>query len=233
LIRTGKSLYKEIVVDLSQAMKDRRSVRAFLPRAVDPAVLRDIITQAQWAPSWGNTQPWEFYVISGEPVRKITADLQAAVRDRADERPDIEMPLKFPDPIMDRYRVLGMRLFEVLGIERGDKDKRLAHNLRNFEAFGAPHLVYIAIRGDLTPYAIFDAGAAAYAVTLAAFERGVGTCELAALVRYPHLVRKHVAFPDNRRLVIGLALGYPDPDHPANTFLPGREPLDTAATFIG
>jgi nitroreductase len=219
-------------VDLTQAMMERRSVRAFLPRGVDPAVLKEIVAQAQWAPSWGNTQPWEFYVVSGEAVTRITDDLQAAVKDRAAEQPDIEMPLKFPDPIMDRYRVLGMRLFTVLGIERDDKDKRLAHNLRNFDAFGAPHLVYIAIRGDLTPYAIFDAGAAAYAVTLAAFDRGVGTCELAALVRYPHLVRKHVALPENRKLVIGLALGYPDPDHPANTFKPGREPLATAATFV-
>jgi nitroreductase len=213
-------------------MKDRRSVRAFLPESVDGVVLKEIIDQARWAPSWGNTQPWEFYVISGDTVKKITDDLQAAAGAGADEKPDIEMPLKFPDPIMDRYRNLGMKLFEVLGIGRGDKDARLAHNLRNFNAFGAPHLVYIAIRDDLTPYAIFDAGAAAYAVTLAAHERGLGTCELAALVRYPDLVRKHVAFPDNRRLVIGLALGRPDPDHPSSAFLPGREPLETMVTFV-
>ncbi|MBU0513278.1 MAG: nitroreductase [Proteobacteria bacterium] len=219
-------------MDLDRAMTQRRSVRAYLPRPVERAVLEQIIAQARWAPSWGNTQSWEFYVISGETVGRITADLQAAVAAGDDQRPDVEMPLEFPEPLMGRYRTLGMNLFELLGIERDDKEKRLAHYLRNFNAFGAPHLVYIAVRDGLTPYAVFDAGAAAYAVTLAAHQRGVGTCELAALVRYPDLVRRHVDFPAGRRLVIGLALGYPDPDHPANAFQPTRESLDEVATFI-
>lgn len=219
-------------MDLNLAMTQRRSVRAFLPQPVDRPVLEEIIAQARWAPSWGNTQPWEFTVVSGQTVKKITADLQAAVGSGEAERPDVEMPAEFPEPLMGRYRTLGMNLFDVLGIERDNKEKRLAHYLRNFGAFDAPHLVYIAIRDDLTPYSIFDAGAAAYAVTLAAHQRGVGTCELAALVRYSDLVRRHVDFPAGRRLVIGLALGYPDPDHPANTFEPDRQPLDELARFI-
>jgi len=213
-------------------MTRRRSVRAYLPRPVDRAVLEEIITQARWAPSWGNTQPWEFYVISGETVGKITADLQAAITTSEQQRPDVEMPLEFPEPLMGRYRTLGRALFALLGIERDDKEKRQVHYLRNFGAFGAPHLVYIAIRDGLTPYSIFDAGAAAYAVTLAAHQRGVGTCELAALVRFPDLVRRHVDLPPGRRLVIGLALGYPDPDHPANAFQPTRQSLDEVATFV-
>lgn len=219
-------------MDLSKAMTRRRSVRAFLPRPVDRAVLEEIITQARWAPSWGNTQPWEFYVISGETVGRITADFQAAISTSEQQRPDVEMPLEFPEPLMGRYRTLGRALFALLGIERDDQKKRQAHYLRNFGAFNAPHLVYIAIRDGLTPYAIFDAGAVAYAVTLAAHQRGVGTCELAALVRFPDLVRRHVDFPAGRRLVIGLALGYPDPDHPANAFRPTRQPLDEVATFV-
>ena len=218
-------------MELTQAVIGRRSIRAFLPEPVDQDTIKKVIDVARWAPSWGNTQPWEVYVVSGEKVKAITQDFVGAIESASGENPDITMPLQFPEPLMGRYKKLGKALFEVLDIPRDDTDKRMAHYKKNFRAFGAPHLVYVAIKDDLTPYAIFDAGMVALAIALAAHDRGLGTCMLAAMVRYPEIVRKHLPLPQGRKLVIGLALGYPDPDHPANTFIPTREPLDDVVTF--
>jgi nitroreductase len=41
---------------------------------------------------------------------------------------------------------------------------------------------------------------------------------MAAAVRYPDLLRKIASIPDDRRIAVGIALGYPDPDYPLNRF---------------
>jgi nitroreductase len=58
-------------MELNDVVLDRRSNRAFLP---DP-VPRDKITRAveiaRWAPSWGNTQPWEVVVADGAKAQDL------------------------------------------------------------------------------------------------------------------------------------------------------------------
>jgi hypothetical protein len=41
---------------------------------------------------------------------------------------------------------------------------------------------------------------------------------MAVAVRYPDLLRKIASIPDDRRIVVGIALGYPDPDYLLNRF---------------
>ncbi|MDQ1240594.1 MAG: hypothetical protein QG577_2780, partial [Thermodesulfobacteriota bacterium] len=43
---------------LEDAVKSRRSTRAFLPKPVPRETITKIVRLARWAPSWGNTQPW-------------------------------------------------------------------------------------------------------------------------------------------------------------------------------
>jgi nitroreductase len=45
-------------MNVSEAVATRRSIRAFLDRPVEQAVLSRLLDQAQRAPSGGNTQPW-------------------------------------------------------------------------------------------------------------------------------------------------------------------------------
>ena len=43
-----------------EAIRARRSVRAFAPDPVRDDVVRDIVDAARWAPTSGNAQPWAF-----------------------------------------------------------------------------------------------------------------------------------------------------------------------------
>ncbi len=64
-------------MDLFEAIKRRRSCRAFSKEAVPQEVLEKILEAAVWAPSPMNAQPWEFIVVSNEEVKeKIAAEAE-------------------------------------------------------------------------------------------------------------------------------------------------------------
>ncbi len=51
----------------------RRSIRGYKPDPVPQKLIEEIINLAMRAPSSMNTQPWNFYVITGEPLNRIRA----------------------------------------------------------------------------------------------------------------------------------------------------------------
>jgi nitroreductase len=52
-------------MDIAEAISQRKSIRAFKPAPVPLDILTQIMQSALRAPSWANTQPWEFAVVSG------------------------------------------------------------------------------------------------------------------------------------------------------------------------
>ena len=47
------------------ALQHRKSCRSFLDQPVDSKLMRSIIQQASRAPSNGNLQPWQLFVLMG------------------------------------------------------------------------------------------------------------------------------------------------------------------------
>jgi nitroreductase len=45
-------------MDFSALNKSRRSIRDFKPDQVSESVLKQILDDALWSPSWGNTHPY-------------------------------------------------------------------------------------------------------------------------------------------------------------------------------
>lgn len=58
---------------VADAIRSRRSVRAFLPEPVPAADLDEILTLTSLAPSSDNLQPWRFVVVQDEPTRRALA----------------------------------------------------------------------------------------------------------------------------------------------------------------
>ncbi|MFM2410095.1 MAG: hypothetical protein RL481_923 [Pseudomonadota bacterium] len=58
-------------MDFDDVIMGRRSTRGYKPDPVPRALIEEILTLAMRAPSSMNTQPWNFYVISGEPLDRI------------------------------------------------------------------------------------------------------------------------------------------------------------------
>jgi len=61
---------------------------------------------------------------------------------------------------------------------------------------------------------------------LLAASKGLGTCIQASGVAYPDLIRKHVAIPEEKKIFVAIAIGYPDWGDGVNQFKSNREPLE-------
>jgi nitroreductase len=58
-----------------ELLKSRRSIRAYKPDPIPEEYIQKIIEAARWAPSGGNSQPWEFIVIKKKELKDRIADL--------------------------------------------------------------------------------------------------------------------------------------------------------------
>ncbi len=222
-------------MNVYEALRTRGSTRAFLDRPVPRATLERMLDAARWAPSGSNIQPWHVHVVAGEPLRRICADVRAAAtQDRAAHPwPYQYYPVHWRDPYLARRRACGWGLYGLLGIGRGDRQAAAAHELRNFEFFGAPAGMLFFIDADLEVGSWFDYGTFVQSVMLAAREEGLHTCPQAAWAPFHRVVRGHLGVPETQTLICGLAVGYADPDAPVNAFRPEREPVESFARFHG
>lgn len=221
-------------MQLDEAIKSRYSVRAYLDKPVDKALVEEVLSLAVRAPSWGNTQPWEFAVVAGESRWALSEEFVEKYSPEAPAQPDFEMPEKFPGVYMERYRAIGKEMFRIMGIGRDDKQARINNLLNMFRGFDSPLLIYILLDESLTSvYSVFDAGAVANNICLLAADRGLGTCLMAALAWFPDVVRKHLGLPQEKRVVLGLALGYPDEGARYNEMRTPRALLSENVTWVG
>jgi nitroreductase len=65
-------------VELDKAILTRRSVRKFTDHYVTDTELKQILEAARFAPSWANTQSWEFIIVRDrEIIREVTETYSA------------------------------------------------------------------------------------------------------------------------------------------------------------
>ena len=148
--------------------------------------------------------------------------------------PDIPMPKKWPDALKRRSRELGTSIFESLSIDRNDPEGRLDYYTQMYYLFDAPALVLFLIDKALSlEYTMLDVGIYLQTFLLLSHSKGLGTCTFAGTIHCPDIVRRHFAIPDNKLLVIGVALGWPDTDAPVNNFVRTRGSIEEFIRWIG
>ncbi len=219
-------------MEFNDVVLNRRSIRAFLPDPVPREKIERAVEIARWAPSWGNTQPWEVVVADGDKARELGRLFEQEAKNGIPPRSDIETPGQFPEPHITRYRELGRSLLTAVGIARDDAQARAQHYLNMFKSFGAPTVVYLLIDSRLNePYSCLDIGSFGTTFCYAAQQEGLGTIYLAALMQFPDIVRKVLEIPENKKVVIGIAVGFPHPSAPASLFRSDRDSVETILRF--
>ncbi len=227
-------------MDIVDAISQRKSIRAFKRTPVPKGILREMMELALRAPSWGNTQPWEFAVATGRKLEEIRQAFVAKAAAAEEDNPDIPRPRGFPQPYDTRYRAVGRRVLELKGIGREDKEKRKQWILKGLRLFEAPCVIYILTdrsfyqQGDTSNiWPVFDCGLVAENIMLLATKYGLGTIAQIQAVVYPDVLRKALRIADSKLIVLGIAVGYPDWDDPVNQLHSEREPLDNVSTWHG
>ncbi|NTW56408.1 MAG: hypothetical protein HGB20_05125 [Chlorobiaceae bacterium] len=224
---------KENPMNFRQMIAARHSCRSFLDTPVDEASITSLVEIAQCSPSWGNTQPWRIWVAGGQTARSIRQGMVEKAEAGCPPLPDISMPSKFQGELQARYVEVGKSVLEVLAIDKKDMEMRNAHRANNYNAFGAPVLVYLTVPEGQSAYVMLDAGAFINAFCIAAADQGLATCIQATLAHYPDIVRRYLPIPAEEKIVVGVALGYADTAARINCFRSTREPVDKILTLKG
>lgn len=222
-------------MDIATAIRSRKSIRGFKPDPVPREVIEKVLELACRAPSTMNTQPWEFVVVSGGALKKIVEENVRMLRGGVMIRPE-HVITGWPNTSAYRRRQVEVarRIFHLMGIPRGDKEKRAAWMERGFRFFDAPAAVIILTDTALSESGpLMDIGAVMQTICLAALSFGLGTCIEDQGVMYPESIRSILKIPDTKRILISIAMGYPDPDFPANRVESPREDVATVATWCG
>jgi nitroreductase len=213
----------------------RRSIRGYKPDPVPRALIEEVLALAMRAPSSMNTQPWNFYVITGEPLNRIRAGNTERMIAGVPQSREFRTGQPFAGPHRDRQIGVAKQLFSAMGIARDDADARQDWVLRGFRQFDAPVCVIITYDrvcdgSDDTP---FDCGAVATALVNAAWSRGLGAVINSQGIMQSPVVREHAGIANDQIIMKSIALGWPDESFPANAVVSERKSVDEAAVFVG
>lgn len=230
----------EQVTAVDQAITSRHSVRAFLDKAVDQQIIKDILTVSSRAPSGTNTQPWKVYVVTGQKRQEVIdrvckAQIEVSANPALAEQYQETFayyPETWISPFIDRRRENGWGLYGLLDIKKGEKEKMAAQHLRNYQLFDAPVALFFTVNKAMGIGSKMDISMMIQNVMVAAKARGLDTCPQAAWNHFHPIVMDVIGAPEDEELVCTVALGYADPDHIVNTFITPRVPAEEFTVFL-
>ena len=222
-------------MEFDEVVLGRRSIRGYKPVPVPKTLIREVIEMAMRAPSSLNTQPWNFHVVTGEPLDRIRkGNTERNLAGVPDSR-EFRSHGAYRGTHRERQKEIAAQLFAAMEIPWEDKAKRKDWVLRGFRQFDAPVAVVVTYDrsihgGDIAP---FDCGAVTNALVTAAWSRGLGCVINSQGIMQSPVVREHAGIPDDQVIMICVALGFPDESFPANAVVSKRKPVDEAVRFVG
>ncbi len=216
-------------MDLLRAIQERKSVRAFKRDPVPRETIREILRLATHSPSAINLQPWEFTVVTGEERERLSRRLIKAYREK-----QISCG---PGNVKPLPKTVGKRGAKTLALMnpffeqmRVDPARFINEGSCNF--YGAPSAIIISIDDSFSKRALVDIGSVLGYLILAAHDLGLATCPIGLISAYSDEIRDELGVPENKDVVIGIALGYPDAQSPINRFKSPRDDLEKSIRWI-
>ena len=194
-------------------LEARRSIRAFRPEPVERAVLDTLVEAACIAPAPHHSRPWRFVVVDGPDAMQSLADGMGA-RWRADLAGD-GVPAARIDELVDAsHAKLTSAPALVLGCLTWDGLDRYPDPARQRAEWGM---------------ALLSLGAAVENLMLAAADRGLASCWVAAPIFCPEAARDALELPAEWLPHALVMVGRPDPGYVGRPRPP--VPLDDLRTY--
>ena len=138
----------------------------------------------------------------------------------------------FGQPVANIRRLVGAELGGALGIARDDQKARRKALLRNYDFFDAPVVGILCMPESLGVADAVSVGIYLQTLMLSLTARGLGSCAQVALAGYPEVLRSELKIPSELLIICGLAIGYADPEFPANHLYIPRAPLSETVTLL-
>ena len=222
-------------MELEQAMQGRRSIRGFLDKPVPKELLEEIIALANRAPSSMNTQPWHLHVLTGAPLEAVRQGNTERMLAGITPSREIEDYAAYDGAHRARQIEIAVQLFQAMGIERHDAERRQDWVMRGFRQFDAPVSVVVCFDRALLGNTIahFDTGAMTYGLVLAAWAKGLGAVINGQGIMQSPVVRDVAQIPEDQVILTCVALGWPDDTFEANAVVSRRRPVENVTRFLG
>ncbi len=205
---------------LTEAIEGRKSIRAFKPDSVPKEIIQSILQLAVRAPSAINLQPWEFTIVSGKEKDRLCRRLLKAYGEkRVSCSPRASRPL--PPEVKGRWKKLFQEMkpyVEQLGAPFED-----FINEGSFNFYGAPTAIIISMDRAFPKTRLVCIGAGLGYLLLSAHAFGLGTCPIGIITAFEDEIKDQLNIPEDKEVVLGVALGYPDWENPINRFKSSRE----------
>lgn len=217
---------------VSAALDTRITVRDFLDKPVPNETLEWLFETAQRTASGGNLQPWHVHVMTGDKLKTFTED--AVARSMAGER-DEPTHAAYPSPLWEpqrswRYK-LGEDMYGLLGIEKDNKMGRLMWLMQNIKFFEAPVGIIITGNKKLEMPQHLDIGIYVQSLMLLAREAGLHTAPQGWWRNWHTVCHDHLDIAEEDEVLVGMSLGFANPDAPVNSLRADRAPMTEAVKF--
>ncbi|MFW6270882.1 MAG: nitroreductase family protein [Bacillota bacterium] len=176
--------------DILDIIKKRRSIRKYKAEDVPEAKIKKVLKAANWAPSNGNSQPWEFIVVKNEYVDKICQVFYDWAKDYIPQAEYI--PEEKKTAMLEYAKDFGGAPVQIVVIYEAGNDE-----IGNEEALMA-------------------ASASIQNLMLTASEEGLGTVWIAGHVAHSQKTREILDLSDDKKIAGIIPIGFPDmnPDPP-------------------
>jgi len=220
-----------------EAIKNRSSKRAYLPKPVTREIQEKILDAANMTPSGANMQPWKVIAISNEDTLKKVGDAVIAKMDEGilNDQFIQYYPVKWVNPYKKRRIVTGSGLYKLMEVDRKDNETRIEMWKDNFRWFGAKTVFFVftdKANIDEAQGVLLDCGAYMQSIMLAAQEFGVDSCPQGSTTEFGKVIADVLETPDNLALLYSVVLGYEDKEAKINTYQPARAKMEDIVTFI-
>jgi len=220
-----------------EALNNRSSKRAYLPKPVPKEIQEKILDAAAMTPSGANMQPWKVLAVNSTELLKKVGD---AVISKMDEGITNDQfiqyyPIKWVNPYKKRRIVTGSGLYKLMEVDRKDNNTRIEMWKDNFRWFGAQTVFFVftdKANIDGAEGVLLDCGAYMQSIMLAAQEFGVDSCPQGSTTEFGRVIAEELEMPENLSLLYSVVLGYEDKDAKINSYQPARVSLEETVTFI-
>ncbi len=217
-------------MDVSEAVDSRKSIRAFLDKAVDDSLIQELLKKTSRSASGGNLQPWQIYVINGDTMNSFHK-FQSEWTE-----PETPAYAIYPENLKEPYKTsryeVADDMYSLLGIAREDKEERFKQVLKNYEFFGAPAAFFCFVDRQMGRPQWSDLGMFLQTFMLLAREAGLDTCPQEAWAMKQESVTAFVEAPEELMLFCGMAIGYQDESEKVNELRTSRRPVEDWAVFL-
>jgi nitroreductase len=219
-------------MDTVECITTRQSMRRFKDQPVPREVLMEVIDCAKWSPSYKNSQPWESVILSGAKKEALSKMLLELLENGTKPSPDVPAPQSWPALEAARIEDHFKHRRATIGVDLGDPDHIKKIKQENFQFYGAPHVIYLFQDASLSPWSLFDLGLFAQSLMLAAHAKGLGTVAQAFATDYAREIKKFLAIPESKRLILGMPIGYPDTESQEYAYRSHRVATDELVRWI-